>query len=353
MVTLDESFATFKARPAHPRLWGAFLACAAFAGLIAVWWLLVVTATGQFLEQSALWGSRIGARFVTDHARLLLHLVSLPAAIVLVLVILLGVLWRGSRRRALHAAAVVVGVNLSTQVLKQWVLWRPDYGYSLRYDGANTLPSGHTAMAASAAVALVLVVGPQWRGVAAWVGALMTTAMGYSTLVCQWHRPADILAAIFLAVAWGGAAVAVGAWERDADDPGPSRLPAHGRRAIALLGAIGGLGGVAAVGMELWMWFGTTDDASRTDVFIAYAAGSVGTMAAACGGLAALAGLTSRTVGAAAGRRLKTAPEQGPAKTSDPEPTRAAQPGGAAVNPGLEPGKDTAQQLTTDPATTS
>ena len=34
-------------------------------------------------------------------------------------------------------------------------------------------------------LALVLIVGPQWRGVATWVGALMTTAMGYSTLVCQ------------------------------------------------------------------------------------------------------------------------------------------------------------------------
>gem|GEM_PF-5317861 len=126
------------------------LALASFATVLGSWYLMVATRAGQLVEQAAITGSFIGARFVTSQARWLLSTVSMPAAVALVMVILVIGLWGSARRRAWWAAAVVVAVNVSTQVLKHWVLTRPDYGVSLRYDGANTLPSGHTAMAASA-----------------------------------------------------------------------------------------------------------------------------------------------------------------------------------------------------------
>ena len=110
------------------------------------------------------------------------------------------------------AVVAVAGANLTTQILKYQFLWRPDFNITERWDNANTLPSGHTTMAASAAVALILLSGRRWRPLSAWAGGLFTVAMGYSTLVCQWHRPSDVLAGIFVPVAWGALAVAGGAW---------------------------------------------------------------------------------------------------------------------------------------------
>ncbi|MBW3067977.1 phosphatase PAP2 family protein [Actinomyces sp. 594] len=328
----------------RPRLLAGVLSLGCFAGVIGVWWLSVANPTGQAMEQAAFAGSLIGARFVSDHARSLLHIVSLPAAIGLVLVVLVGALWRGSRRRALWAAIAVVAINLSTQVLKYLVLWRPDYGLSQRFGGMNTLPSGHTAMAASAAVALILVTRPQWRSGAAGAGALLAAAMGYSTLVCQWHRPGDVIAALLLATAWGSLAVAGGAW---ADEEETTAEPARTQQASTLLGpatgqplppqaalpqapsprrrmpgralgqrtpgaaillGLGILAGAAALVLAVLNWQGvmaaggaptpaTIQALGRTGTFIAYAAGAVGTVAVACTGMGALALLTPREAG--------------------------------------------------------
>ncbi|MBM6979759.1 MAG: phosphatase PAP2 family protein [Actinomyces succiniciruminis] len=313
------------------RLLAGVLAVVCMVGVALTWWLLVVHLTGQAMEQAALDGSRIGAHFVSDHARNLLHVVSLPAAIGLVLVVLVGARWRGSRRRALWAAGAVVAINISTQVLKYLILWRPDYGLFRKFGGMNTLPSGHTAVAASAAVALILVTGPRWRGVAAWAGAALAAAMGYSTLVCQWHRPGDVIAALLLATSWGAVAIACGAW---ADEAGPAdseptgaapatpstpaeaggdvaagELPPARLSSAAVLGGLGILAGAAALMLEVLTWRGVVDaggagavaaaQLSRTAVFIAYAAGAVGTVAVAGMGMAALALLTPRGVGQA------------------------------------------------------
>ena len=216
------------------RLLAAVLSALSAAGVLAVWALLVGTWTGQLLDSRALDGSVIGAWRVSAHARALLHVVSMPAVVVLVLTVLALALLRGVRRQALWACVTVVGTNVSTQVLKQVVLPRPDWGFSERWDAANTLPSGHTAVAASAAVALVLVAPARWRPAAAWSGAALTALMGLSTLVCQWHRPSDVVAAVLVALAWGLAAVACGALTGNrpgGDDP--TTLPDDGGATVA------------------------------------------------------------------------------------------------------------------------
>ncbi|WP_194948822.1 phosphatase PAP2 family protein [Actinomyces trachealis] len=268
------------AQPAH-RLLAALLALLSFAGVLGTWGTLVLTRTGQLMEQAALTGSLIGARFVSRHARSLLHVITLPSLVALILLVLALALWRGSRRRALWAAGVVVATNVSTQVLKHWVLWRPDYGLSQRWDGANTLPSGHTAVAASAAVALVLVVSARWRPAAAWAGALIAATIGYSTLVCQWHRPADVVAALLLALGWGALAVAGGCWDDDSLTPG-SRRPAY------LLLLVGVACGLVATPLELWTLQGTAETATRVDTFVAYSAGVAAIVALSCVSMALL-----------------------------------------------------------------
>lgn len=280
------------ARGAH-RVLAGLLAGLCFLGVPALWAALVLTRTGQLMEQTALSGSLIGARFVSGHARSLLQVITMPGLVALILAVLLLALWRGSRRRALWAAGVVVATNVSTQVIKHWVLWRPEFGLSQRWDGANTLPSGHTAVAASAAVALVLVTSRRWRPLAAWAGALVAAAVGYSTLVCQWHRPADVVVALLLALGWGALAVAGGCWQDEGPANGPGGRGRHWGSAgmtaptLALL-LVGLLAGLASVPLELWTLWGAEEAASVPDELMAYAAGAAATVATACAGMAVL-----------------------------------------------------------------
>ncbi|MDO4901007.1 phosphatase PAP2 family protein [Actinomyces sp.] len=280
-------------------------------GFYAVWRASVAYPTGQAMEQMAFVGSRIGARFVSAQALGLLQVVSVPAAIGLVLVVLVGALWRGSRRRALWAAGTVVAINVSTQVIKYLVLSRPDFGFSQKFGGANTLPSGHTAVAASAAVALILVSTPRWRPAAAWAGAVLAAAMGYATLVCQWHRPGDVLAALLLATCWGGVAITFGAW---ADEPrrGDADVwtrirqyqPENSFFSVVVLGGLAVFAGVNALVFEVITWRNVVDvggvaavaagQITRDSAFLAYAAGAFGTVGMAGMGMASLALLTPR-----------------------------------------------------------
>ncbi|WP_167145507.1 phosphatase PAP2 family protein [Actinomyces sp. ZJ308] len=300
------------------RLRGGLLSLSCLAATLGLWGLFVFTHTGQMLDAMALDGSEIGSHYVSDHARTLLSMVSMPAAVILVVTILAIGLLRRSHRRAVWAVVAVVGANLTSQVLKYQILWRPDFNITERWDNANTLPSGHTTMAASAAVALILLSGRRWRALSAWAGALFTIAMGYSTLVCQWHRPSDVLAGILVPVAWGAFAVAGGAWRAPwslrsgTGEEGSGEVPelttvgtipvtAAGPRlwnqfvGNVLLASAGIVCTLGALGLGTWVWrqldgSGGTD--SRWQLFGAYATGSVAVVGVTCLALSALVSLT-------------------------------------------------------------
>jgi hypothetical protein len=121
------------------------------------------------------------------------------------------------RRRWTEAAIAVaacIGANVATQVLKALLPARPDKGV-VTLD-LNSLPSGHTTLAASAAAAVFLMASPRWRPMAGFVGGSFAIASGVSTLINQWHRPADVVAAFLLVGAFmipaGWLIVRRGAW---------------------------------------------------------------------------------------------------------------------------------------------
>ena len=170
-------------------------------------------------------------------------------------------------------------------------------------------------MAASAAVALVLLSGRRWRPLAAWAGGLFTIAMGYSTLVCQWHRPSDVLAGIFVPVAWGALAVAGGAWrapwslregtgeESSGEVPGLTTVgtipvTAAGPRlwhqlvGNVLMAAAGIVCTLGALGLGAWVWWHLDGPETRWQLFGAYATGSVAVVGVTCLALSALVSLT-------------------------------------------------------------
>ena len=82
--------------------------------------------------------------------------------------------------------------------------------------------------------------GPRrWRPVVAVAGAAYTGATGVSTLVGQWHRPSDVVAAILVVLAWSAGVCALSSPSSlDAPQDGPQR-GTSGAAALLLLGAAG------------------------------------------------------------------------------------------------------------------
>lgn len=256
------------------------VALLAAAGVWALWRGFVVGRTGRLLEAAALTGAEYGRNRLWQVAEPVLDVISVPfIAVVVVSAMVLAVL----RRRALLAvqvALVVGGANLTTQLLKSQVLDRPDLDIGDRL--VNTLPSGHTTVAGSCAVALVLAVPRRLRVLAASVGFAYTAGTGVSTLIGGWHRPSDVVAALLVVLAWTGLACAL-APAADA----ATRANRRRETAAASLLVAGGMvaGAVAALALQRTLeLLGRTGDlaglGSRTDLLTAYGGGAFGVVAA-------------------------------------------------------------------------
>ncbi|MCU1532134.1 MAG: phosphatase family protein [Arthrobacter sp.] len=172
----------------------ATLGC--LAALAATYYFFVRTTTGQFIDESAL-VEAVELHGTAGKAanKLLDWLPALSLLIATVVVLFVAVL----RRRwaaACIAVTACVGANLATQILKDLVPVRPDRGIETL--AFNSLPSGHTTLAASAAGAVFLMVSPRWRPLAGYLGGSFAVATGVSTLINQWHRPADVVAAFLV-----------------------------------------------------------------------------------------------------------------------------------------------------------
>ncbi|QAY64248.1 phosphatase PAP2 family protein [Xylanimonas allomyrinae] len=233
-----------------PRVLSALVAVVAALGVHLVWAVFVATEAGQRVDQLALTGAQHGQYRLWTLAEPVLDVVSVAFVVAGIVVAMTVALARRRWALALQVAVLVGGANATTQLLKKLVYDRPHLlpGWS----GPNTLPSGHTTVAASVALALLLVVPRAWRPVVAVLGALWTAAMGVSTLVGQWHRPSDVVAALLVTLAWAAAVCVFGSRSSlDVARPGAG-MPLRGSLATAgllVLGAAGaGVGALVALG---------------------------------------------------------------------------------------------------------
>jgi membrane-associated phospholipid phosphatase len=179
-------------------------------------------------------------------------------AVPMVLVGLALVAWawaRGRPRVALAVPAVLLGAELTTQVLKP-LLADPRVCQCFA-DGrveAASWPSGHATGAMALALCAVLVAPPRRRPLVAAVGAALAVATSYSLMTMGWHYPSDVLAGFLVATTWALLAVAA---LRAADARWPAR---SGREAAvrlgqalaptAVAGALAGLAVVAVVALR-------------------------------------------------------------------------------------------------------
>lgn len=256
-----------------------FGVCMVVSGAVGTWLLwrfFVNSVTGQRLDDVALRGSEIGRSTLWRAAEPVLEIVNVPFVVLVLGSAAVLAVARRSWQLALQVTLLVGGANLTTQVLKRSVLERPEY-----LDvGANSLPSGHTTVAASIAAALVLMVPRQVKPLAAILGAAYAAITGVSTMVGGWHRPADVVAAITVVLAWSGVAILFAAEHPPQEK---TRTSAGAVTAGGLLGAVGLVTGVLAV-----VALRRTEDqlntlgelTERDDLLTAYVGGALGVVSA-------------------------------------------------------------------------
>ena len=214
--------------------WAA--AVGSVAALAAVAMVALRTGAGQRLDEWArttvVAGGEAEATVLSLLGRVSIGAVLAVAATCVVLAVV-----RGQIRLAVAALVVIMGANVTTQVLKRVVLERSVFDVIV----PNSLPSGHTTVVASAVGALLLVVPRGLRLPVVVAGAFAATVTGTSTVVAGWHRPADIVAALAVCLGWTAAGSLLVAG---------SRRPASGVGTGSLAGAGGALVLLVAMGVR-------------------------------------------------------------------------------------------------------
>jgi hypothetical protein len=213
--------------------------------LAAVAAVALRTGVGQRLDERAR-TTVVAGREAEVTVLSLLGRVSIGAVLAVAAVCVALAFMRGHARLAAAALVVIAGANVTTQLLKDVVLERSP----LDVIAPNSLPSGHTTVVASAVGALLLVAPRPLRLPVVVAGALAATVTGASTIVAGWHRPADIVAALAVCVAW----TAIGSMI-----VGGTHRAAPGVVVGALLGAAGALVLLVGIGVRPaygWSGFG-------------------------------------------------------------------------------------------------
>jgi len=144
-----------------------------------------------------------------DIAAAVVHLGDPAAQAVLVGGLIAVAIGLGRRREAIGAAVLVLGANLTTQVLKG-VLSQPRYQPLLGYEqvSADAFPSGHATAMAAMTYACLLVLPRRWWPVAA-ISASLAVLVGASSVVLHKHYSSDVVGGVLLATAWFWGVLAV------------------------------------------------------------------------------------------------------------------------------------------------
>ncbi|WP_370617034.1 phosphatase PAP2 family protein [Mumia qirimensis] len=203
---------------------------------------LLETRAGQRLDQSAM-EAVYARREALEHLLSVLGYLSIGTMAAAMAVLVAMAVIRRRFAAALGAVALLVGANVTTQLLKRAILDRPDYSYGWH---VNSLPSGHTTAAISLVLAALLVAPVALRWLVVMAGSAVVVLTGVSTVVAGWHRPADVLAALAVGLLWGAAVVLVLASRRG----GPPAGTFLGSLGLALLGAAAAGAALLVIGVR-------------------------------------------------------------------------------------------------------
>ena len=179
-------------------------------GFVLVYYVTVRTIQGRLFGDASLRGALLTRSALADGADTVLNVVSVASLLGAVALVATVALVRLERAEGLAAIGLIVGANVSTWVLKRYVLERPDLGIrEVSPATLNSLPSGHATAVISASAALLFVVPTRWRYPTALAGLVVGTIAGLATMSAGWHRAGDSMAAFLVVGAWTVIATAV------------------------------------------------------------------------------------------------------------------------------------------------
>lgn len=187
------------------------------------------------------------------------------------------------RRRldlALGAVTLIAGANVTTQILKYDLFTRPDLS-----QGPNSLPSGHTTVALSIALAAVIVAPSAWRSTVAIGVSAVAALVGVATVLGRWHRPSDVIAATFVCMLWAAVGLLTAALAGHRPSGHTPSVSVH----------LGALIGASAVGGLLVLW-GVRPQPGMRDLGLGLISlGAIGLACAVC--VASVAHVADRHLG--------------------------------------------------------
>jgi membrane-associated phospholipid phosphatase len=190
-------------RPPAQMLAAAAACVAAFAGLLA---LAYAVPPAEKIDGAALDGfAAVGEDWrISSTAEHIAHLFNpLPFALMVIVLVAVAYVTRGYRHAA-AAALLLVGANVSSQLLKPMLAHPRDLSefHHVTQLGPAAFPSGHSTASMSLALAAMLVAPRAYRPLVALIGLLGTLVVSGSLLVLSWHWPSDIVGGYLLAAAW-------------------------------------------------------------------------------------------------------------------------------------------------------
>ena len=184
------------------RLLGLAGACAIL--LLVLYLLAVHTEWGQRAGNAAIVGRFNQPPALIDGSVDLLETISIISLALVGGTFCLVGLIRGGWPLGIGMGVMILGANLTTQILKRMIFTRPVItGQGDLLGAGNSLPSGHTTVAMTIAVAALLASPPRYR---LWLGGITgiyAGLVGAATVSAGWHRPSDVIGATFVAVGWG------------------------------------------------------------------------------------------------------------------------------------------------------
>jgi membrane-associated phospholipid phosphatase len=173
---------------------------------LALGWLAErsqTTELGQLVDQAGM-DLVVGDAETTRRLLGWLGAVSVGTIALAVLGLVLVALSRRRYEAAAAAVALVLGANVTTQLLKR-AIEREDFGMLT----VASFPSGHATVIVSVSLAALLVTPSAARTVVSALATGAVTVTAAATLVASWHRPSDVLGAILVSLAWGAGIVAL------------------------------------------------------------------------------------------------------------------------------------------------
>jgi membrane-associated phospholipid phosphatase len=141
----------------------------------------------------------------TAGARLLYGIDVGSVAVATLLIAMFGL----ARRRLSRAVAAVAVVVLSVGTAELLKHGLPHLAGAIPSGRPLTIPSGHTSIAVSLGLALVLAAPPVLRPTAAVVGAAYAAGVALAVVILGWHYPSDVVASFFVCGFWAAVAAVV------------------------------------------------------------------------------------------------------------------------------------------------